>query len=201
MKKIFSLIFIAFAAVSFAVSEVSFSFGVGSSDAIKTGSDFGDNIEATVRIGSGVQLIADFKAMQYSKKEKGAGFFSKEERGLDLMILGAGLGYNLNFGRLNITPGVLINFTDFELKYKDSNTMQSDGKLDETRFIPSLDLNAKLRIFGPLDVYGRVSMILDRDNTVLVSFGGSFTFGRKRISDSDDYDEYFEDDDWEEYYE
>lgn len=197
MKKIFSLIFITFATISFAVSEISFSMGAGTSDTIKT--DSGKNIEASVRIGSGIQLIADFKAMAYEKKEKGAGFFNKEKSGLDLMILGAGLGYNLNFGRLNITPGVLINYTDFELKYKDSNTMQSDGKLEETCFIPSLDLNAKLRIFGPLDVYGRVSMFLDRDNTVLVSFGGSITFGRRRISDSDDYD--FEDDDWEEYYE
>ena len=199
MKKIFSLIFITFATIAFAVSEVSFSFGAGTSDTIKT--DAGQNIEATVRIGSGFQLIADLKALYYGKEEKDAGFFNKEKRSLDLLILGAGLGYNLNFGRLNITPGVLINSTDFELKYKDSNTMQSDGKLEETRFIPSLDLNAKLRIFGPLDVYGRVSMFLDRDKTVLVSFGGSFTFGRRRISDSDDYDEYFEDDDWEEYYE
>lgn len=199
MKKIFSLIFIAFAAVSFAVSEVSFSFGAGIPDTIKT--DSGQSIEASVRIGSGIQLIADFKAMAYEKKEKDAGFFNKEKRGLDLMILGAGLGYNLNFGRLNITPGVLINSTDFELKYKDSNTMQSDGKLEETRFIPSLDLNAKLQIFGPVGVYGRVSMFFDRDKTVLVSFGGSITLGRRRISVSDDYDEYFEDDDWEEYYE
>lgn len=193
MKKIFSLIFITFATVSFAVSEVSFSMGSGTSDTIKK------NIEASIRIGSGIQLIADFKALSYEKEEKGAGFFNKEERKLDLLIAGVGLGYNLNFGRLDITPGILINFTDFELNYKDSTSMQSDGKLEETRFIPSLDLNAKLRIFGPVDVYGRVSMFLDRDKTVLTSLGVSLTFGRRKINDSDEY--YFDDYGWEEYYE
>lgn len=197
MKKIFSLIFITFATISFAVSEVSFSMGAGTSDTIKT--DSGENIEASFRIGSGIQLIADLKALSYEKEEKGAGFFNKEKRKLDLLIAGAGLGYNLNFGRLDITPGVLINFTDFELKYKDSTTMQSDGKLEEIRFIPSLDLNAKLRIFGPVCVYGRVSMFFDRDKTVLTSLGVSLTFGRRKINDSDEY--YFDDYGWEEYYE
>lgn len=197
MKKIFSLIFITFATISFAVSEISFSMGAGTSDTIKT--DSGKKIEASIRIGSGIQLIADFKALSYEKEEKGAGFFNKEERGLDLLIAGAGLGYNLNFGRLDITPGVLINFMDFEFKRKDSTTMQSDGKLEKIRFIPSLDLNAKLRILGPVDVYGRVSMFFDRDKTVLTSLGVSLTLGRRKINDSDEY--YFDDYGWEEYYE
>ena len=197
MKKIFSLIFITFATISFAVSEISFSMGAGTSDTIKT--DSGKKIEASIRIGSGIQLIADFKALSYEKEEKGAGFFNKEERGLDLLIAGAGLGYNLNFGRLDITPGVLINFMDFEFKRKDSTTMQSDGKLEKIRFIPSLDLNAKLRILGPVDVYGRVSMFFDRDKTVLKSLGVSLTLGRRKINDSDEY--YFDDYGWEEYYE
>lgn len=194
MKKIFSLIFITFATVSFAVSEVSFSIGAGTLDTIKT-----DPNEASVRIGSGIQLIADLKLWEVNNKKDGVGIFGFEKRKLDLLIAGAGLGYNLNFGRLDITPGVLINFMDFEFERRDSNTMKSDGKLEKIRFIPSLDLNAKLRIFGPVGVYGRVSMFFDRDKTVLTSLGVSLTFGRRKINDSDEY--YFDDYGWEEYYE
>lgn len=194
MKKIFSLIFITFATVSFAVSEVSFSIGAGTLDTIKT-----DPNEASVRIGSGIQLIADLKLWEVNNKKDDVGIFGFEKRKLDLLIAGAGLGYNLNFGRLDITPGVLINFMDFEFERRDSNTMKSDGKLEKIRFIPSLDLNAKLRIFGPIGVYGRVSMFFDRDKTVLTSLGVSLTFGRRKINDSDEY--YFDDYGWEEYYE
>lgn len=194
MKKIFSLIFITFATVSFAVSEVSFSIGAGTLDTIKT-----DPNEASVRIGSGIQLIADLKLWEVNNKKDDVGIFGFEKRKLDLLIAGAGLGYNLNFGRLDITPGVLINFMDFEFERRDSNTMKSDGKLEKIRFIPSLDLNAKLRIFGPVGVYGRVSMFFDRDKTVLTSLGVSLTFGRRKINDSDEY--YFDDYGWEEYYE